>query len=345
MAVSFGTIRAVNPVSLAEVSGATKVPGFASSPISPVIRPDVLTSQLMGFHPQCCHCNGDSAGPTGQSGVASYIPPDYGTLRGLARNGEYGIFKLLSSGGMGAFGKGTTGTNAAYYGTPSWRWSQRGLGAFGKGTTGTNAAYYGTPAWRWSQRGLGGLGQTTTGTQDQDLQKTLDNILSAFRPGANEADAIVQQAQNPLMANLNTITNQFLTSTNPSVATLQGLYTQVSNMANSFKVFVLSPKFTDRRASGQALNSVMPIIDGTCGYAVPLGMTATPSQFNCTTWGDGTLGGPGTTGMLGALQRAIANAGGRTPFVTTAGISSLAGLSPTTLILIALGIVVLSRMR
>jgi hypothetical protein len=267
---------------------------------------------------------------------------------------------------MSGLGKGAVGTNAAStYATRSWSHGLRGLG---KGAVGTNAAsVYATRSWA---HGLRGLGQTTTDTTPDNFKKLLDNLLGAFRSGANEADVIVNQAQNPLMNNLGTITNQFLIGTNPSLATLQALYMQVWRMAVNFMQFVLSPKFTDRRASGQALNTVMPTIDGSCGYPVPLppGNQAIPSRQNCMNWGSGSIGGDGTTGMLGALGRAITTQGGTVPTLTNvqqgasgvaptanpaagfgplaAGLpATLGGISTTTWILIALGVVMISRMK
>jgi hypothetical protein len=84
-------------------------------------------------------------------------------------------------------------------------------------------------------------------------------------------------------------------------------------VAQQFISFVSSQHFTDRRASGQALNTVMPIVDGSCGYPVPLppyGQRFQPTRFNCLTWGDGTIGGAGSNGILGAIQRAIVARGG-----------------------------------
>lgn len=144
---------------------------------------------------------------------------------------------------------------------------------------------------------------------------TFKNFLNQFESwfhigaGRREADIIVP-TQNNLMAALGSITNQILVGQNPDLATLNSLYRQVWMMGVAFMEFVLQRQFTDRRASGQALNTVMPYIDGTCGYPVPVGYTATPSQRNCLTWGDGTIGGPGTDGMLGAIRRAIILQGG-----------------------------------
>lgn len=412
--ISTGVLRAVNPVSLAEASGVTKVPRFAN-PIPPVIRPQLLTTQLMGC---CVNCAGDDhAGPVGLTG---FIPPDYGSLR---NGGSYGIFKMMSSedvttgpaggpwaGGptpkpspsMGYLGKGATGTHAADYNT---RWtSNRGLG---KGAVGNNAATYATRLWAHGLRGLGlgfadtypvpsaGSGNTSVlnavaagasfipgvgpiaGISVQALTQFIKQLGSwlGIGKGRQEADLIVP-VQNQMMAQLGTVTNQFITGTSPSIATLQQLYVQVWTLAVGFQEFVLQKTFTDRRASGQALNTVMPYIDGTAGYAVPVGPTATPSQSNTMHWGAGSIGGDGTDGMLGALSRAIKNLGGQAPVLmnlhqaansgippqqaaatnVATGQPSLipasalmtpvvGGLSLQTVLLIGLGILVLSRLK
>ena len=156
--------------------------------------------------------------------------------------------------------------------------------------------------------------------------------------GRKEADIIVndpQSGQNLLMQKLGVITDAFRTGTNPSMQELQQMWLAVWTMAQVFERFVLSPMFKDRRASGQALNTVMPYIDGTCGYAVPLGGAATPTQQNCLSWGDGTLGGVGTNGMLGALTRAIIARGGAIP---TPGINQGVGANYPTLQSVPLGV-------
>jgi hypothetical protein len=147
---------------------------------------------------------------------------------------------------------------------------------------------------------------------------TFSQLLNRFEQwfhigaGRREADIIVP-TQNNLMATLGNITNQILIPNNPGLDTLDNLYRQVWMMGVAFMEFVLQRQFTDRRASGQALNTIMPYIDGSCGYPVPVGYTATPSQFNCLSWGDGTIGGVGTNGMLGAIGRAITAQGGTIP--------------------------------
>lgn len=132
--------------------------------------------------------------------------------------------------------------------------------------------------------------------------------------GRIEADAIVP-TQNNIAARLDQITDNILVSQNPTVGQLQAFYRELWQIAVAFMEFVLMPDFTDRRASGQALNTLMPYINGTCGYDEPLGMTivSTSLNSNCLTWGAGTLGGPGTDGMMGAIARAITAQGGSVP--------------------------------
>jgi len=166
----------------------------------------------------------------------------------------------------------------------------------------------------------------STGATDQQLDDILynqdpndaaakiDSLLKSLGIGSGRAEAdVIVPVQNRLMTNLDAITAQILTGQHPSVSTLMGLYSTVVTLANNFVAFVLSQRFTDRRASGQALNTVMPYINGTCGYQVPVGFTPYPTQYNCISWGDGTIGGVGSDGMLGAISRAIGLAGGLPP--------------------------------
>jgi len=150
--------------------------------------------------------------------------------------------------------------------------------------------------------------------------------------GSAEADIIVP-AQNQLMDRLGAITDQILVSRAPGLSVLASLYLEVWQLALGFMEFVLDLEFTDRRASGQALNTVMPYIDGTCGYSEPLGLEAFPGQRNCLTWGDGTLGGPGEDGMLGAIGRAIEIMGGVVPDLGSLSQQAGTGVDPGTITL------------
>jgi hypothetical protein len=147
----------------------------------------------------------------------------------------------------------------------------------------------------------------------QVLGSAIGAFKNWFGSGRAEADVIVPK-QNDLVAHLDTITNQILVGLSPSLSTLDALYREVWQLAVGFMEFVAMREFTDRRASGQALNTIMPYIDGTCGYPVPLPLRIPyPSQADCLMWGDGTIGGVGSNGMLGAIGRAMVMQGGSIP--------------------------------
>lgn len=318
MSVSTGTIRAVNPLALAHISGVTKVPRFAA-PIAPVIRPNLLTTQLMGC---CSNCAaGTSSGPIGLSG---FIPPDYGSLRGEAST----LYSTRS------WSHGLRGEDSTTYNTRSWSHGLRGLGIASNPNvivpsdgSGNLSVLDMVSAGASAIPGVGPVAAITAQSVVQMIQQF--GAWLGIGAGRHEADIIVP-VQNNLMTSLGTITNQILTGSTASADTLAGFYQQVWILGVAFQEFVLQKTFTDRRASGQALNTVMPYIDGSCGYPVPVGPTATPGAQNCLTWGDGTLGGPGTNGMLGALGRAIANAGGSTPVLMDLHQAANRGLPPQT---------------
>jgi hypothetical protein len=151
--------------------------------------------------------------------------------------------------------------------------------------------------------------------------------------GRHEADEITP-TQNNLMAYLGRITNQLIAHPGPNVQQLQAYLYLVINAAKVFKQFVENPRFTDGRASAGALNTVMPYIDGSSGYHWPPPMHS-DGIGGSVTWGDGTPGGPGTDGMVGAIQRAIVNLGGYpvpVPMVTQGptGIPTLQSNYPNT---------------
>jgi hypothetical protein len=276
-------LSAVDPISLAEASGATKIRRFAA-PIPNVVRPHLLTQQLRG----CCDsCAGGMA-----------LPPDYGRLRGL-RGGMYIFPEGLS--GLG-FTLPDALNDPNVFDENALQVPSAGSGNMSLLQAAALGANF-----------IPGVGQVASA-----VITTASTMLAKFQAwfgigaGRHEADIIVP-VQNDFVAALGNITNQFLVGTNPSADQLEAMYREVWSRAVAFQEFVLMRNFTDRRASGQALNTVMPYIDGSCGYAIPVGMTATPSDLNCLSWGDGTLGGVGTNGMLGALARAIQAAGGTVP--------------------------------
>ena len=149
--------------------------------------------------------------------------------------------------------------------------------------------------------------------------------------GRSEAD-IITPIQNQLInpqgtGQLDQITQMLVR--NPSVSGLQAMYQQVGAIGRAFMEFVQDPSFQDGRASAQALNTIMPYIDGTCGYTWPPPMQ--PTQADCIRWGDGTPGGVGTDGMLGAIGRAILRLGGMVPppLVTQGYGSTVPRLAPS----------------
>ena len=138
-------------------------------------------------------------------------------------------------------------------------------------------------------------------------------LLTDLGNGRQEADVIVEM-QNELInpsgtGQLDQITQMLLR--NPNVAGLQAMYKDIENIAQDFMAFISDGQFVDGRASEQAANTIFPYIDGTCGYNWPPPMAA--HQSNCLNWGAGTPGGDGTTGMLGAIARAILRLGGTVP--------------------------------
>ncbi len=141
-------------------------------------------------------------------------------------------------------------------------------------------------------------------------------VLARYFIGRGRAEAdIIVPIQNQLInpsgsGQLDQITQVFVRA-QPTVQGLQSLYTSVRGIGNAFMDFLEDPRFTDGRASAQAADTIMSYIDGTCGYSWPPPMQA--SRANCLSWGDGTPGGVGTDGMLGALRRAILRQGGTVP--------------------------------
>lgn len=272
-------LSAVDPVRLAEISGATKIRRFAA-PLPPVVRPFLLTHQLRG-----CSCE--------DGGMA--VPPDYGRLRGL---GQY----FFADSGLGF-------TPPEPIDSGTFDIMNLQVPSVGSG----NASVLQELAL--AANFVPGVGQIASAAI-QTFTTMLSQMESWFGIGAGRREAdIIVPVQNQMMDALGIITQQILTSQSPSVEQLILYYREVWVRAVAFQEFVLQKNFTDRRASGQALNTVMPYLDGSCGYSEPVGMTATPTQFHCISWGDGTVGGVGTNGMLGAIGRAILAQDGSLPML------------------------------
>ena len=307
-------LEAVDPLAVAMAAGGYKARRFAA-PIPAVATPFLLTGQLKANLGMCCSDCAKSGGM-----AASMIPPDWGTLRGRY---DYE--------GLGAYVCPTNTFSQNNLGVPS-----AGSGNISLLQTLANGASFipGIGDLSGGVAALAGMGQSAGAPSSGQVVQMVLTMVGQFESwlgigaGRREADIIVP-VQNQLMAHLGTITNQILTGASPAIMDLQSFYRDVWASAVAFQEFVLLCNFTDRRASGQALNTVMPYIDGSCGYQVPVGFTATPTEFNCISWGDGTLGGVGQNGMLGAIGRAIANAGGTIPALPDLHQSANSGIQPT----------------
>ena len=322
------TIRPVDPISLAEISGATKIRRFAA-PTPPVVRPFLLTAQLRGCCPACSSTLG--------------LPPDYGTLRGMRGLGLDPTYigdpgTTIDPGTTYAGDPGTTISypTSTYTGDPGTTivnnpsaFSMQSLQVPSQGTGAISVLQTAAVGANFIP-GVGQIGSMVISSFATMLAK----FESWFGIGAGrrEADIIVPVQNTLVYQTLSNITQQILTGTNPDVGTLQNLYHQVWVQGVGFQEFVLMRNFTDRRASGQALNTVMPYLDGSCGYAVPVGYQAYPTRSNCLSWGDGTVGGVGTNGMLGAIGRAITNAGGMIPTLPDMHQAANNGIRPTQLV-------------
>lgn len=281
-------LSAVDPIRLAEVSGATKIRRFAA-PTPPVIRPHLLTHQLRG-----CDCQ--------HGGMA--VPPDYGRLAAFPGFDSLhgGMYIFPEDGMSGLRGLGFTIPDPNTFDMNELQVPSLGTGNMSLLQTAALGVNF-VP-------GVGQLASVAITT----LTTALAQFENWFHIGAGRREAdIIVPVQNQMMDALGVITNQIMSGQNPSVDQLASFYRDVWQRAVGFQEFVLMRNFTDRRASGQALNTVMPYIDGSCGYAVPVGFQATPSQWNCISWGDGTIGGIGQNGMLGAIARAITQRGGTVP--------------------------------
>jgi hypothetical protein len=116
-------------------------------------------------------------------------------------------------------------------------------------------------------------------------------ILSQVGKGRREADAIVP-VQNAVGQRLDEINRSI---PNGSVPQLQGWWDELRQTAAEFRKFVGDPRFTDGRASRQALDTIMPLIDGTDSSGYP-----------CITnqWGN-----PCNGGTMGTIERQLYSLG------------------------------------
>jgi hypothetical protein len=133
-------------------------------------------------------------------------------------------------------------------------------------------------------------------------------ILGQIGQGRREADAIVP-VQNAIGDRLAEINRAIPAA---SIPQLQGWHTELINTAAEFRRFVADPRFTDGRASHQALETLMPLIDGTDASGYPCELNA---------WGN-----PCNGGTLGTVERQIISLGG---IVQPPQITQGSGMGPT----------------
>jgi hypothetical protein len=128
-----------------------------------------------------------------------------------------------------------------------------------------------------------------------EVGKAIVNAIG-IRSGADEAD-VITKVQTPLGNQLIAINAAIPYATPTQLATM---FQAVYQMGEQFRRFVGSSVFTDGRASTQALNTIMPLIDGTGDY------TSKDSNPGCQHCGPE---GGGEDGILGSISRQLGMSG------------------------------------
>lgn len=135
-----------------------------------------------------------------------------------------------------------------------------------------------------------------------------------IRSGADEAN-VITKVQTPLGNQLIAI-NSAIPYANATQ--LQTMFNAVLSMGQQFRTFVANPAFTDGRASTQALNTIMPLIDGTGRY------TSKDSAPGCSHCGPA---GGGEDGILGSIARQAAAIGGTVQYMAPPQVTQNYGAS------------------
>jgi hypothetical protein len=147
--------------------------------------------------------------------------------------------------------------------------------------------------------------------------------------GRREADLITgppDYIQNKVFQRIVDIGNQGLNSTN--ILEIQNLVIELQQLRSLFLTFLSNTsQFHDGRASVQAADTVMPYLDGTCGYHWPpplvpdfIADCGTVHQTPTGNAWPGSWDGYGS-GLLGALRKHIVDYGGQVPaFNLTQGV-------------------------
>jgi hypothetical protein len=168
--------------------------------------------------------------------------------------------------------------------------------------------------------------------------RALDNWLH-IGGGRSEADLITKSPygniQDQVFQHIKSIGDQVTGST--PVPELQAFQRQLEQLRSAWLTFLSNTThFHDGRAPAQAANSIMPFLDGTCGYHWPPPLvpdwntacgTDHPTPFGnawVTDWGYGS-------GLLGVIKRRIVDAGGQlAPPQLTQGFTGIPGLDTPT---------------
>ncbi len=150
-------------------------------------------------------------------------------------------------------------------------------------------------------------------------RKEADMITSG--PNGNIQDAVFRRIQDIAAEGLNSV----------NIKTLQNDVIELQQLRSLWLTFLSNTShFTDGRASTQAADSIMPYLDGTCGYHWPPPLrpdyssgcgTTHPTPFGNAWPGDWGYG----AGLLGALTRRLIDLGGQVIMYPTqgAGVPSL----------------------
>jgi hypothetical protein len=138
-----------------------------------------------------------------------------------------------------------------------------------------------------------------------------------IRSGADEAD-VITKVQTPLGNQLIAINNAIASATPDELVTM---FQAVEQLGSEFRQFVASSVFTDGRASTQALNTIMPLIDGSGSYT---SKNSQPGCIHC-----GPLGPAGSDGTLGSINYRLVQLGYAPMTMPPAGVVST-GAAPST---------------
>lgn len=151
------------------------------------------------------------------------------------------------------------------------------------------------------------------GTALQSAMSIFATIANAFGIGSGRQEAdIIVPVQNAIAARLNSIDMQVGHDAmgTTDLTLLNNVYQELKQTGQYFLQFISDKStFSDGRASQQAANTIMPLIDGTGNYVWPQ-MVGTP--VTADQWGNPTNGG-----RMGAVARRIQSLGGTLPTGTS----------------------------